>query len=108
VAEITVRIGAAEGLHARPAALFVQAVVASGATVMIAKGAASGNATRSNAATAGSAKVNAAQVNAASILAVLTLAAAKGDEVTLSSSDEGAEAVLAGLANLLSATDRQS
>jgi phosphotransferase system HPr (HPr) family protein len=76
-----VTIASAVGLHARPAALFVQAVEASGAEVTLTKGEKT--------------------VDADSILAVMTLGAGHGDTVTLTSNDE---AVLDSLATLL-ATD---
>jgi phosphotransferase system HPr (HPr) family protein len=76
-----VTIASAVGLHARPAALFVQAVEASGVAVTLTKGDRT--------------------VDADSILAVMTLGAGHGDTVTLSADDEG---VLDSLATLL-ATD---
>jgi len=76
-----VTIASAVGLHARPTALFVQAVEASGAEVTLSKGDKT--------------------VDADSILAVMTLGAGHGDTVTLTSDDE---AVLDSLATLL-ATD---
>jgi phosphotransferase system HPr (HPr) family protein len=76
-----VTIASAVGLHARPAALFVQAVEASGAEVTITK--------------------QGRTVDADSILGVMTLGAAHGDVVTLEADDE---AVLESLAALL-ATD---
>jgi phosphotransferase system HPr (HPr) family protein len=76
-----VTIASAVGLHARPAALFVQAVEASGAEVTITK--------------------EGRTVDADSILGVMTLGAAHGDVVTLEADDE---AVLESLAALL-ATD---
>ncbi len=76
-----VTIASAVGLHARPAALFVQAVEASGAEVTITKGDRT--------------------VDADSILAVMTLGAGHGDVVTLEAADES---VLDSLAALL-ATD---
>jgi phosphocarrier protein HPr len=70
------------GLHARPAALFVKAVAASGVPVTISK-------------------QGGDPVDAASILGVMTLGAEHGDEVVLSADGEGAEKVLAELADLL-------
>lgn len=72
------------GLHARPAAAFVQAVHQVGMPVTIAKG--DGDA-----------------VDAASILNVLTLNAAAGDEVVLRTEVDGADATAAldSLADLL-------
>ncbi len=77
--ERTVTIVAPEGLHARPAALFVQAVKASGTSVTVAKGDKT--------------------VNAGSILGVITLGAMQGDEVVLAADDA---AVLDELVELLS------
>ena len=76
-----VTIASAVGLHARPAALFVQAFQASGVAVTLTKGDMT--------------------VDADSILAVMTLGAAHGDTVTLTADDE---ATLDSLAELL-ATD---
>lgn len=76
-----VTIASAVGLHARPAALFVQAVEASGAEITITK--------------------EGRTVDADSILGVMTLGAAHGDVVTLEGDDES---VLESLAALL-ATD---
>ena len=76
-----VTIASAVGLHARPAALFVQAVEASGVPVTLTKGDKT--------------------IDADSILAVMTLGAGHGDTVTLTADDE---AVLDSLAALL-ATD---
>ncbi|KAA9085058.1 HPr family phosphocarrier protein [Microbacterium radiodurans] len=81
----TVRIGSSNGLHARPAKLFAQAVKGSGANVTIAKGAG-------------------APVNAASILGVIALGVEYGDYVTLTADGETAEQTLDTLAELL-ATD---
>ncbi|MFI6346192.1 HPr family phosphocarrier protein [Streptomyces sp. NPDC050560] len=82
MAERRVSIGWAEGLHARPASLFVRAATATGVPVTIAK--------------AGS-----TPVNAASMLAVLGLGAEGGDEVVLASDADGAEAALDRLARLV-------
>ncbi|APF35326.1 HPr family phosphocarrier protein [Microbacterium sp. NE2HP2] len=81
----TVRIGSSNGLHARPAKLFAQAVKQSGANVTIAKGSGS-------------------PVNAASILGVIALGVEYGDYVTLTADGDSAESVLDELADLL-ATD---
>lgn len=82
MAERTVRIGSAHGLHARPAKLFTQAAAGSGAGVTIAK--AGGKA-----------------VNAASILGVISLGINHGDEVTLVVDGDNADAVLEELSDLL-------
>jgi phosphocarrier protein len=78
----TIRIGSSNGLHARPAKLFAQAVKDAGIPVTVAKGAG-------------------APVNAASILGVISLGAEKGDYVTLTAEGDTAEAVLDDLAELL-------
>lgn len=78
----TIRIGSSNGLHARPAKLFAQAVKDSGLDVTISKGAG-------------------APVNAASILGVISLGAEKGDYVTLTAEGDTANAVLDVLAELL-------
>ncbi len=78
----TIRIGSSNGLHARPAKLFAQAVKDSGLPVTISKG-------------------SGAAVNAASILGVISLGAEKGDYVTLIADGENANAVLDALAELL-------
>jgi phosphocarrier protein len=83
MAERRVNIGWAEGLHARPASIFVRAATASGVPVTIAKG-------------------DGAPVNAASMLAVLALGAQGGEEVVLASEAEGAQAALDRLAKLVS------
>lgn len=82
MAERTVRIGSTHGLHARPAKLFAQAARDSGSAVTICKD--GGKA-----------------VNAASILAIIALGINHGDEVTLASVDDNAQAVLDVLAGLL-------
>ncbi|MEE1926651.1 HPr family phosphocarrier protein [Streptomyces sp. TRM 70351] len=82
MAERRVNIGWAEGLHARPASIFVRAVTAAGVPVTIAK-------------------AGGEPVNAASMLAVLGLGAEGGEEVVLASSAEDADAVLDRLAKLV-------
>lgn len=84
MAERTVEMTSAHGLHARPASLFTQAVAKAGLPVQLSKGDKS--------------------VNAASILGVISLGIEQGDTVTLVSEAEGADAVLDELAQLL-ATD---
>ncbi|GGO91313.1 HPr family phosphocarrier protein [Wenjunlia tyrosinilytica] len=81
--ERRVSVGWAEGLHARPASIFVRAATAAGVPVTIAK--ADGN-----------------PVNAASMLAVLGLGAVGGDEVVLASDADGAQEALDRLAKLVS------
>ena len=70
------------GLHARPAALFTQAVAETGLAVTISNS--SGK-----------------TVNAASILGVLTLGVDHGDTITIAAQGEGAEAALDKLVELL-------
>ena len=82
MAERTVVVGWPEGLHARPAAIFVRAAGAVGVPVTIAK-------------TGGN------PVNAASMLGLLGLGAAGGDEVVLASEADGADAALDRLAKLV-------
>ncbi|MFD3544628.1 HPr family phosphocarrier protein [Streptomyces sp. NPDC058655] len=82
MAERRVNVGWAEGLHARPASIFVRATTASGVPVTIAK--AGGD-----------------PVNAASMLAVLGLGAQGGEEIVLASEADGADAALDRLAKLV-------
>lgn len=70
----TATIASGHGLHARPAALFVQAVNDSGLDVSIAK--------------------DGRDAPAGSILGVISLAINQGDTVTLSADGDNAEAVL--------------
>lgn len=78
----TVRIGSANGLHARPAKLFAQAAKDAGIPLTVSKGAGS-------------------PVNAASILSVISLGAENGDYVTLTAEGPDAEQVLDTLTELL-------
>lgn len=80
--ERRVTVGWPEGLHARPASIFVRAATATGVGVTIAKGEGS-------------------PVNAASMLAVLSLGAEGGEEVVLSSEDAEAEDAIDRLARLV-------
>ncbi|MGR3935029.1 HPr family phosphocarrier protein [Streptomyces sp. BRA346] len=82
MAERRVNIGWAEGLHARPASIFVRAATAAGVPITIAK-------------------AGGAPVNAASMLAVLGLGAQGGDEVVLASEADDAEVALDRLAKLV-------
>ncbi len=75
-------IGSSVGLHARPAAMFVQAAAAAPVAVTIAK---SGG----------------TPVSARSVLSVLALDARGGDEVVLAAEGEGAEQALDDLVALL-------
>lgn len=83
MAERRITIGWPEGLHARPASIFVRAAGAVGVPVTIAKN--GGN-----------------PVNAASMLALLGLGAQGGEEVVLSSDAPDADAALDRLAKLVS------
>ena len=79
----TVVIGSKVGLHARPASLFTQQVDATGLDIWIA---ADGQ----------------EPVDASSILMVMSLGVGHGEEVTLTSDDEGADEALDALVELLS------
>lgn len=81
MAERTLAVASAHGLHARPAALFVKAVTDSGLAVELQKGE--------------------RKINAASILGVVSLGIEHGDDVTLRVDGEGADAVLETLAAFL-------
>ena len=78
MAERTVTVASAHGLHARPASLFAQAAAKASVPVTVAKGD--------------------KEVNAASILSVISLGVSQGDEVVLKSEDE---AIVDELATLL-------
>lgn len=78
MAERTATIAAPEGLHARPATLFVEAAKATGLKVTIAK-------------------EGGKPVSATSILSLMGLGAKHGDVVTLSAEGDGAEEKLDGL-----------
>ncbi|MFG3056101.1 HPr family phosphocarrier protein [Kitasatospora sp. NPDC048239] len=82
MAERRVTIGWAEGLHARPASIFVRAVTATGVPITISK-------------------PGGTPVNAASMLGLLGLGAQGGEEVVLASDAEGADAALDRLAKLV-------
>ncbi|UED87007.1 HPr family phosphocarrier protein [Streptomyces profundus] len=79
--ERRVTIGWAEGLHARPASIFVRAATATGVPVTVAR-------------------AGGAPVNAASMLAVLSLGAQGGEEIVLASPAEEAQAAEAALERL--------
>ena len=79
----TVTIASSVGLHARPAALFVQAATATGLPVQINK-------------------PGEEPVDARSILGVMALGAKHGEDVTLTADGDGADAALDGLVELLS------
>lgn len=82
MAERTLAVASANGLHARPAALFVKTVTDSGQQVHLTKGDRT--------------------VNAASILGVVSLGIEHGDDVTLSVEGDAAEATLDDLSAFLS------
>ena len=79
----TVTIASSVGLHARPAALFVEAATNSGLDVEIAR-------------------PGEDAVDATSILGVMALGARYGEEVVLSAEGDGADAALDSLVELLS------
>ncbi len=79
----TVSIASSVGLHARPAALFVQQAGESGLDITIGR-------------------PGDEAVDATSILGVMALGAKHGEEVELTAEGEGADAVLDGLVALLS------
>lgn len=87
MAERTVTVASAHGLHARPASLFVQAVSASGLQVTLTKGDKS--------------------INAASILGVISLGINQNDSVTISAEGDDAEGVLDSLVEILT-TDQDA
>jgi phosphocarrier protein len=79
----TVTIASSVGLHARPAALFVEQASESGLDVEIGR-------------------PGEDPVDATSILGVMALGARHGEEVVLTAEGENADAVLDGLVDLLS------
>lgn len=79
----TATIASTVGLHARPAALFVQAATATGLPVRIGRD-------------------GEEPVDARSILGVMTLGAKHGENVVLSAEGDGAGEALDGLVELLS------
>jgi len=78
----TVEIGSSVGLHARPAALFVQAVNETGIAITICK-------------------PGGTPIPANSMLGVMALGAKHGETVELSSDADGADAALDSLVELL-------
>ncbi len=86
MASRTVTVGQGVGLHARPAAQFVQAATRSNSTVTVSKG-------------------DAEPVSAASILKVISLDVRAGDEVVLTAEGDDAEQTLETLAELVSRDD---
>lgn len=79
--ERTVTIGSKSGLHARPAAIFVQQAKSFQSTISLTK--------------------NEKTVNGKSLLSILTLAAGQGDQVTLKVDGNDAELAVDKLALLL-------
>ncbi|WP_058235894.1 HPr family phosphocarrier protein [Devriesea agamarum] len=82
MAERTVTIASASGLHARPAAIFSKAAAGQPVAVTIEK-------------------AGGKPVRASSILMLMTLGAGHGEEVTLRAEGEGAEEAVSALAALL-------
>ena len=78
----SVVIASSVGLHARPAAILADAVDESGVDIVI--------------------SFDGEEADAASLLEIMTLGVKQGDEVTLSTEDDTAGAVLDSLAELLS------
>ena len=81
--EATVVLRNATGLHARPAKIFARAAAAQPADVAVEK--------------------DGRRVNAKSVLSLLTLDCHQGDEITISTDGEGADAALAELVALVEA-----
>ncbi|MQA98573.1 MAG: HPr family phosphocarrier protein [Streptosporangiales bacterium] len=81
MAERRVKVESEVGLHARPAALFVQAAAKAPVDVTVAK-------------------AGGQPVNAKSILAVMGLDVRHGDDVVIAADGEGADAVLDELAEI--------
>lgn len=81
IVERTVTLGSKSGLHARPAAVFVQNAKGFRSQITLAK--------------------NDKKVNAKSILSVLSLGAEQGDAIVLTASGEDAESAITTLVPLL-------
>lgn len=79
--ERTAKVGSKSGLHARPAAIFVQSAKGFHSQVTLSK--------------------NEKTVNGKSILSILTLGAEQGDQVILKAEGDDAESALDKLASLL-------
>lgn len=82
IATRTVKVASTSGLHARPAALFVQAAKGCGCKVTAQKG-------------------DGKPANAASVLGVMALGAKCGDELVLTAEGDNPEAALAALAEVV-------
>lgn len=78
----TATVASRVGLHARPAAIFANAVVESDFDIVI--------------------SFDGEEADAASVIEVMSLGISCGDEVTLSAEDDAAEATLDSLVELLS------
>ncbi len=78
-------IGAEEGLHARPAALFVKKAKEFGSEIVVVKGG--------------------KEANAKSPLKIMALGAKKDDEITIRAEGEDAEAAVEALAAVISHTE---
>ena len=87
MAERRVAVASPDGLHARPAALFVKAAAESGVVVRVAKVDGAGDA------------------DGRSILAVLALDIRQGDEIVITADGPGAEDALDRLAGMLDGED---
>ncbi|MFC4910434.1 HPr family phosphocarrier protein [Actinomadura gamaensis] len=87
--ERNVKIESRVGLHARPAALFVQTAAKAPGDVTVAK-------------------AGGQPVNAKSILAVLGLDAKHGEEIVIAADFDGADALLAELEELLSTPEPEN
>ena len=92
MAQRTVTIASSVGLHARPAALFVEAVNETGLIAAGPRGGVGGEIGRPGD----------DAVDASSILGVMALGAKHGEEVVLTADGDGAEEALDGLVALLS------
>jgi phosphocarrier protein HPr len=89
VAERRVRVLSKVGLHARPAALFVQAAAKASYDVRVAK-------------------ADGEPVNAKSILSVLALDVRNGEEIVITAEGDGADELLDGLEALVTEVDAES
>lgn len=78
----TATVASRVGLHARPAAIFTQAVAETGFDIIV--------------------TFDGEEADAASVIEVMSLGISCGDEVTLSCEDDAAEAALDSLVELLS------
>ncbi|MFC5908238.1 HPr family phosphocarrier protein [Streptacidiphilus monticola] len=86
MAQLTAVVGAASGLHARPASQFVQAAAQQGVKVTVGR-------------------AGQPAVDARSLLSVLALGAGHGEALELSAEGDGAEAALQALAEVLASAE---